>query len=57
MSAAAPADRRLFARLTPVLPAIEVMWSPAIRDSTITGGTRAKSAGINTGMAERKTAT
>ena len=56
MSAVAPADRRLFARPTPLPPATEMTRPPALLDPTTTGGTRAKSAGISTGMAERKTA-
>jgi hypothetical protein len=37
MSAAAPADRRLFARLKLLLPANAMTWSPAIPDPTTNG--------------------
>jgi hypothetical protein len=37
MSAAASADRRLFARLKRLLPANAMTWSPAIPDPTTNG--------------------
>jgi hypothetical protein len=54
MSAAAPADRRLFARPKPTFQATRMMCPPTLHKRTATGGTRAKSAGINTAPADRR---